>query len=85
MKTKYNYSKKQTSHVKIGDEVKVISGQDKGKIGLIKKIIRTKSQIVVEGINIKFKHTKSTRPGEVGEIKRIEFPIHSSNVSLYKE
>ena len=73
--------------IKVGEQVKVISGRDKGKVGLVKKIIRSKNKILVEGINIHFKHSKSTRPGQAGEIKRLEFPIHSSNVLVlgYRE
>lgn len=72
-------------HIKVGEKVKIISGKEKGKIGFVKKIIRSKDKIIVEGINIRFKHTKSTRPGQLGEIKRSEFPIHKSNVLEYKE
>ena len=73
--------KKVKMHVKVGDSVKVISGQDKGKISLVQEIIRSKSQIIVEGVNIKIKHVKPMNSGETGEIKQIELPIHSSNVS----
>lgn len=73
------------SHVKIGEKVKIISGKEKGKIGLVKKIIKQNNKLIIEGINIGIKHIKPSRPGQNGEIKRIEFPIHSSNVSLYKE
>ena len=72
-------------HIKTGEQVKIIAGKDKGKVGLVKKIIRSKNKIIVQGVNIHFKHSKSTRPGQVGEIKRFEFPIHSSNVIEYKE
>ena len=72
-------------HIKIGEQVKIIAGKDKGKIGLVKKIIRSNNKIIVEGVNIHFKHSKSNRPGQVGEIKRLEFPIHISNVLEYKE
>jgi len=72
----------QKFHIKVGEKVKVISGKDKGKVGLVKKIIRSKNKLIVEGINIGFKHSKSTRPGQVGEIKRLEFPIHKSNVKF---
>lgn len=72
-------------HVKVGEQVKIISGQDKGKIGLVQKILPTKNKIIVEGVNIRFKHSKSPRPGQVGEIQRFEFPIHSSNALQYKE
>ena len=83
MKKKQSFTKK--LHVKLGQKIKVISGVDKGKIGLIKKVLRSKSKVVVEGINIRFKHIKSNRPGQTGEIKKYEFPIHSSNVLPYKE
>ncbi|CAL8412527.1 unnamed protein product [Sargassum natans] len=76
---------KRKLHIKIGETVKVISGQEKGKVGLVKKIVRSKNKLIIQGINIRTKHIKSNRPGEDGEIKRIEFPIDSSNVSSYKE
>ncbi|CAN0357440.1 unnamed protein product [Pylaiella littoralis] len=72
------------THVKIGEKVKIISGKEKGKIGLVKKILK-KNRLLIENINMGAKHMKPLRPGENGEIKRIECPIHSSNVSLYKE
>nr|QZL38559.1 ribosomal protein L24 [Sargassum ilicifolium var. conduplicatum] len=76
---------KRKLHIKIGETVKVISGQEKGKVGLVKKIVRSKNKLIIQGINIRTKHIKSNRPGEDGEIKRIEFPIDSSNVLSYKE
>lgn len=72
------------THVKIGEKVKIISGKEKGKIGLVKRILKEK-RLIIENINMGVKHMKPLRPGQNGEIKRIEFPIHSSNVSLYKE
>nr|YP_011007546.1 50S ribosomal protein L24 [Syringoderma abyssicola]WAM64975.1 50S ribosomal protein L24 [Syringoderma abyssicola] len=72
-------------HVRIGEKVKVISGSYKGKIGFIKTIIKQNNKIIVEGINIRIKHIKASRPGQTGEIKRMEFPIHNSNVLPYKE
>ena len=72
-------------HIKLKDKVKIISGQNKGKVGIVKNVIRETSQIIIEGINIKTKHLKRSRQGETGLIKKIEFPIHSSNVSKYEE
>nr|YP_005090144.1 50S ribosomal protein L24 [Fucus vesiculosus]AVZ00664.1 50S ribosomal protein L24 [Fucus spiralis]CAX12530.1 50S ribosomal protein L24 [Fucus vesiculosus] len=83
MKKKTKIKKK--LHVKIGEKVKIISGYQKGKVGLVKKIIKQKNKLIIEGINIKIKHIKASRPGEDGEIKRMEFPIDSSNVSSYNE
>lgn len=76
---------KKNLHVKVGDKVKVISGQSKGKVGVIKTVIKETSNVIIEGVNIKIKHIKPNRPGETGQIKELEFPIHSSNVSKYEE
>ena len=76
---------KKKLHINVGEKVKVISGQNKGKIGVIKTVIRETSKVIIEGINIKIKHIKPSRPGETGQIKELEFPIHSSNVSKYEE
>lgn len=78
-------TKKVNLHIKVGDQVKVISGFNKGKIGLIKQLNRKTSKIIVEGVNIKVKHIKPSGPGKTGQIKELEFPIHSSNVLLYKD
>jgi len=74
--------KKSRVHVKIGDNVKVISGFDKNKTGKVIKIDRNTGKIVVKGINFKFKHVKPNTENEVGEIKQFEAPIHHSNVKL---
>jgi len=69
-------------HIKVGDNVKIISGFDKSKIGEVTKIYRNKEKIVVKGINFKFKHIKPKTENDVGEIKQFEAPIHHSNVKL---
>jgi len=66
--------------LKIGDNVKVISGNDKGKFGKIKKIV--KSALTVEGINIRTKHIKPLTKEKSGEILQKETPINISNVLL---
>jgi large subunit ribosomal protein L24 len=75
-------SKTQKIHVKIGDNLKIISGFDKNKIGEVIKIYRNTGKILVKGINFKFKHIKPNNNNQVGEIKQIEAPIHHSNVKL---
>ena len=69
-------------HIKMGDNVKIISGFDKNKIGEVTKIYRTTGKILVKGINFKFKHIKPNSENDVGEIKQFEAPIHHSNVKL---
>tara|TARA_B100001769_G_C21947333_1_gene510152 strand:+ start:84 stop:383 length:300 start_codon:yes stop_codon:yes gene_type:complete len=66
--------------LKIGDNVKVISGSDKGKFGKITSI--EKPVVTVEGINIKTKHVKPVTKEKSGEIIQTEAPINISNVML---
>ena len=68
--------------LRIGDNVRVISGSEKNKIGEITKIYPKTGKIIVKGINFKFKHIKPNKENEVGEIKKLETPIHHSNVKL---
>ena len=73
---------KQKIHVKVGDQVKIISGFYKNEIGQIIKIDKRTGKVIVQGINFKFKHLKPTAESEIGEIKQFEAPIHHSNVKL---
>ena len=74
--------KYQKIHVNVGDSVKVITGSDKNKTGKVLKISPRNGKILVNGINLKFKHLKPNKENEIGEIKQIEAPIHHSNVKL---
>lgn len=74
--------KKQKVHVKVGDQVKIISGFHKNETGEVIKINPKTGKIIVQGINFKFKHVKPTTENEIGEIKQFEAPIHHSNVKL---
>lgn len=74
---------RQKMHVKKGDTVQVITGKDKGVVGEIVAINAKKSQVIVQGVNLRTKHVKPQQEGESGQILTKEFPIHSSNVMLY--
>ena len=76
-------TKNVTLHIKKGDTIKVISGKDKGKIGEVTQILRNSHQVIIKDINIKKKHIKPKKEGEVGRISQFEAPIDSSNVMLY--
>ena len=73
---------KQKIHVKVGDQVQIISGFHKNETGEIIKIDRKTGKVIVQGINFKFKHMKPRTKDEIGEIKQFEAPIHHSNVKL---
>nr|YP_009396455.1 ribosomal protein L24 [Polysiphonia scopulorum]ARW65641.1 ribosomal protein L24 [Polysiphonia scopulorum] len=68
--------------IKKGDNVEVRSGKEKGKQGKVISIIKNKEYIVIENINIKTKHIKPRQTDEKGTIKKIECPIHYSNIKL---
>ena len=63
---------------KKGDNVIVITGSDKGKIGKILSIDNQK--VIVEGVNVATVHQKPTSQ-QPGEIKKIEKAINISNIS----
>lgn len=67
--------------VKKGDEVIVITGKDKGKKGVITKVITAESRVVVSGLNLVKRHTKASKASAGGIIEK-EAPLHVSNVSL---
>lgn len=66
--------------VKVGDNVKILAGKDRGKEGKIIKTLKKEDRVVVEGINMIKKHVKPNRMNEVGSIVEMEAPIHVSNV-----
>ena len=72
----------QSIHVKTGDKVKVITGKDKGKEGVILKTFPKKDRVIVEGINIVKKHRKASQTNPTGGILEEAAPIHVSNIML---
>lgn len=69
-------------HIKKGDIVKVIAGNDNGKQGKVLKMIPDKQKAVVEGIRIIKKHTKPDSKHPQGGIVSMEAAIHISNLML---
>ena len=71
--------------IKLGDEVLVIAGKDKGKNGKVIRTLKKEDKVVVEGINIVKKHVKPRNGNDKGGIFDIEAPIHVSNVKILEE
>ena len=67
-------------HVKKGDTVLVISGNDRGKSGEVKEAMPRENRVVVEGINLRWKHKKPSQQTPKGERLQRETPINASNV-----
>ena len=63
-----------------GDEVVVITGDDKGSKGKILQVLREKNRVLVEGINMSKKHERKTQDNPQGAIVEREATIHYSNV-----
>jgi len=72
-------------HVKKGDTVQVIAGDDKGKQGRITSIDREKQRVFIEGINLHTKHTKPSAANPNGGIVKSEGSVHVSNVALLSD
>lgn len=68
-------------HIKKGDIVQVIAGQDKGVKGEILRVLRDERRVVVKGVNVCTKHQKPSATNPGGLIKK-EQSIHASNVML---
>jgi large subunit ribosomal protein L24 len=74
--------KNKFSHIKIGDKVKIISGNQKGIIGTINTVLTKKSIVYIDGISPRLKTMKNSRDGETKQID-LQIPIHLSNVMLW--
>ena len=68
--------------IKVGDNVRVITGSNKGKEGKVLKVLRNENRVLVDGVNIIKKHVKPNRTNETGGILEVEAPIHLSNVKV---
>src|SRR6056297_1820170 len=69
-------------HIKKGDTVTVITGNDKGQKGRVLEVIRKNDRAIVEGVNLVKKHTKPNAQNPQGGIVEQEASIHVSNLML---
>lgn len=69
-------------HIKVGDTVKVLSGESKGQEGKVLTIDRNKERATVEGLNIVKRHTKPSASEPQGGIVEKEGGIHISNLMV---
>jgi large subunit ribosomal protein L24 len=81
MKTRF----KPKYNIRKGDTVVVIAGDDKDltKPRLVKEVLVDEAKVLVDGVNIKTKHTKPSAQNTKGGIVKQEAPIHISNVMLW--
>ena len=69
-------------HVKSGDRVFVLAGDDAGKRGNILEVLPRSGKVIVDGVNIQKKHTRPTQTNPQGGIVEKPGPIDASNVAL---
>ena len=79
-KTKKRAADRGVRHVKKGELVIVRSGNDKGVTGEVKTIDHKSKRVIVEGVNMRWKHKKPRSAQEKGERVQEECSIHASNV-----
>jgi large subunit ribosomal protein L24 len=80
MERKFN--KQPKMHIRKGDMVKVLAGDDKLKTGKVLEVFADKNRAIVEGINMVTKHQKPSAGKPEGGIKKMEGTIHISNLML---
>jgi large subunit ribosomal protein L24 len=71
---------KTKTHVKEKDNVVVISGNHKGKQGIVLSVNAAKEQVVVEGVRVMKKAIRRSEENQDGGIEEVDGPIHISNV-----
>ena len=70
-------------HIKTGDTVVVLSGDDKGVKGEVIAVSPEEGKVIVQGMNIVSKHQKARRQGEQSQILKVESAVYASKVQLY--
>jgi large subunit ribosomal protein L24 len=69
-------------HVVIGDTVRVMRGEDRGKEGKVIRVYPKTGRVTIDGVNVVKRHRKARRPEEKSGILEHPAPIHASNVML---
>ena len=70
-------------HIKTGDTVVVLSGDDKGMKGEVIAVSPAEGKLLVKGVNMIHKHVKPRKQGETGGIIDAEGAIYASKVAVY--
>jgi large subunit ribosomal protein L24 len=68
-------------HIKKGDTVKILSGDDKGKTGKVARAFPAIGKIIIEDMNTVKRHEKSRKQGVKGQMVTKSMPMHASKVA----
>jgi large subunit ribosomal protein L24 len=69
-------------YIRKDDTVVVLTGDDKGTRGKVLRILRSKNQLVIEGVNRVYRHLKPSKRNPQGGRLSKEMPVDASNVQL---
>ena len=70
------------THLKVNDQVEVIAGKDKGRVGKVIKVNANDGRAIVEKINMIKRHTKPSQMNQQGGIIEKEAALDASNLML---
>jgi large subunit ribosomal protein L24 len=68
--------------IKKGDRVVLLTGKDKGRQGVVLKVMPQDERVLVQGLNMVQRHTRASQADPNGGIKNKEAPVHVSNVAV---
>ncbi|MEK7173553.1 MAG: 50S ribosomal protein L24 [Patescibacteria group bacterium] len=68
--------------IKKGDNVKMLSGKDRGKTGAVLRAFPDRDKVVVDGLNIRKRHVRARKSGQKGEVVQFPAPVPVSNVQM---
>jgi large subunit ribosomal protein L24 len=71
-----------SAKIRKGDRVVLLTGKDKGRTGLVTKVLPKDGRVVVAGLNLVQRHTKPTQADPQGGVKSKEASVHISNVAI---
>lgn len=69
-------------HIRKGDTVQIISGNDKGKRGRVLRVVKESNRLIVEGVRMMKRHTRPTQRDPQGGIVEREAPIAASSAMV---
>jgi large subunit ribosomal protein L24 len=68
--------------IRKNDNIVVIAGNSKGSTGKVLKVFPKKNRVIVEGVNLRKRHTKPNQANPQGGIIEMEAPVDASNVMI---
>jgi large subunit ribosomal protein L24 len=68
--------------IKKGDRVRVLTGKDRGKEGVVMRVLPAENKVIVDGINVAKRHQKARSATMQGGIIDKDMPIPVPNVAV---